>query len=233
MARARHKRCSPSVIMKIRTETVNQFPHTGPATIKEPNHFKGGRGYQQTYTLPNNCEVIEPCDTTQGRKRYVAPPEVPYVSLCGKEAKGKSPRPAWSHYMAFLRKPRCRDRTQTGGCRGLGVERREEFGGEENVLFCGCGGGSVTYAFRRTRKKTLYVNYTSVMPTLQGNCRKNIMNRYLHLLFFLMVSIIILPCSLFMCSVLLLRFLKVDQVCIPGMNPVQSLYFMLFPSYPV
>ena len=37
-----------------------------------------------------------------------------------------------------------RDRTQTGGCRGLGVERRGEFGGEENVLYFGCGGGSVS-----------------------------------------------------------------------------------------
>ena len=94
MARAHHKRCSPSVILKIRTETVNQFSHTRFATIKEPNHFKGGRGYQQTYNLANNCEVIKPCNTTQGKKWYMAPPEVPYVSLSGKGAKCKSPHPA-------------------------------------------------------------------------------------------------------------------------------------------
>ena len=83
------------------------------------------------------------------------------------------------------------------------------------------------YAFIRTQK-TLCVNYTSVIPTFTWNCEKYITIAYLYLLFFLVTSIIILSCNLFMWNVLLLHFLKLDQVCIPGMNPVQSLLLCSF-----
>lgn len=48
VASAHTKRCSPSLIPEVRTQTSNRCSQTRLATIKQQNHSKGGRGCEQT-----------------------------------------------------------------------------------------------------------------------------------------------------------------------------------------